>query len=98
MDALQASRVGGTVWLSYWTESTDDSGRAPHGPFWYLGVYAGISGIQVLHDGRKHIQQHFNLLLCICQLFWSWSGGIRSGTWASGVASQGLKCSTHGSC
>ena len=65
---LQASRVGGTVWLSYWTESTDSSGHAPHGAFWYLGVYAGISGIQVLLLSRTHAVASFSLTWVCCRV------------------------------
>ena len=45
--STEVARVAGTVWLSVWTNSTNAEGKAPHGPFYYLGVYAGISGIQV---------------------------------------------------
>ena len=65
---LQASRVGGTVWLSYWTESTDSSGHAPHGAFWYLGVYAGISGIQVLLLSRTHAVESVSLTWVCCRV------------------------------
>ena len=44
--STEAARVAGTVWLSYWTNSTHAEGQAPHGAFWYLGVYAAISGVQ----------------------------------------------------
>ena len=45
--STEVARVAGTVWLSYWTNSTNAQGRAPHGAFWYLGFYAAISGVQV---------------------------------------------------
>lgn len=44
---VEIARVGATVWLSYWTDSVDTPGGAPHGPLWYLMIYTIISGIQV---------------------------------------------------
>lgn len=44
---VEAARVSATVWLSYWTDSVDAPGGAPHGPLWYLMIYTIISGIQV---------------------------------------------------
>ncbi|CAL8468910.1 g8451 [Coccomyxa elongata] len=45
---VEAARVSATVWLSYWTDTVDQPGGAPHGPLWYLMIYTIISGIQVL--------------------------------------------------
>lgn len=44
---VEAARVSATVWLSYWTDTVDQPGGAPHGPLWYLMIYTIISGIQV---------------------------------------------------
>ena len=58
--STEAARVAGTVWLSYWTNSTNSEGKAPHGAFWYLGVYAAISGLQVrLHTPAAMLLTRF---------------------------------------
>lgn len=44
---VEAARVAATVWLSYWTDTVDQPGGAPHGPLWYLMIYTIISGVQV---------------------------------------------------
>ena len=44
---VEAARVSATVWLSYWTDTVDQPGGAPHGALWYLMIYTIISGIQV---------------------------------------------------
>ncbi|WIA43760.1 hypothetical protein OEZ86_010184 [Tetradesmus obliquus] len=40
-------RVGATVWLSVWTGQDPDAPQA-HGSLFYMGVYAAISGAQLL--------------------------------------------------
>jgi hypothetical protein len=50
--ATEAARVAATVWLSYWTSTTEDAGKAPHGALWYLGIYAAISIAQVMFTLR----------------------------------------------
>jgi hypothetical protein len=44
---VEVARVAATVWLSYWTDSVDAPGGAPHGALWYLMIYTIISGVQV---------------------------------------------------
>ena len=43
---VEAGRVCATVWLSTWTDTTDNAGGAPHPAIWYLTIYASISGVQ----------------------------------------------------
>ncbi|DBA70095.1 TPA: hypothetical protein ACH3X2_012257 [Trebouxia sp. C0005] len=45
---VELCRVGATVWLSYWTGITDRPGGAPHSALWYLAIYAGVSGFQIV--------------------------------------------------
>ncbi|KAG1680183.1 hypothetical protein FOA52_000296 [Chlamydomonas sp. UWO 241] len=48
---VEALRVATTVWLSFWTSTTDAAGRGgevAHGPMFYLGWYAAISGLQLV--------------------------------------------------
>ena len=42
---VEGARVAATVWLSVWTDSVDDGSL--HGPFYFLGIYTIISGVQV---------------------------------------------------
>ena len=47
MILVEVSRVGATVWLSYWTNSANQPGGAAHSALWYLGIYGAVSGAQV---------------------------------------------------
>ncbi len=52
---VKGARVGATIWLSVWTGSVDVPGGAPHGPFWYLGIYTAISAVQVLKPSCRRL-------------------------------------------
>lgn len=60
---IEGARVGTTLWLSYWTGSSERPGGPPHTALWFLGIYSAISG------GQVHSQQ-LGVICCKTPLAW----------------------------